>query len=277
MRHYDIDDLGNRDPGAVARFCALVRRTLIPYHQADVRGLDRVPDGAALYVGNHNASIYTPDTYIFCVEAFTQRGMDGLPYGLMHEWLLDRPVINQVLSPLGAVRASHENADRILARGQKVLVYPGGDVEAMRTYRDRYRVSFDGRRGFVRLALRNRVPMVPVVTCGAHASIVILRTNRDLASRLGLDRSVRLKVLPLMLVLPWGLTVGPPMPFVPFPSQITISVLDPVVPARSGPEAAADDSYVAELANHIEAEMQTTMDALAAERRGRGWLGRRRG
>lgn len=275
VRHYDIDDLGNRDPVAVERFCALVRRTLIPYHRAVVRRLDHIPDGAALYVANHNASIYTPDTYIFCVEAFGQLGMDALPYGLMHEWLLDRPVINQILSPLGAVRASHANADRILSRGQKVLVYPGGDVEAMRSYRDRYRVNFDGRRGFVRLALKNRVPMVPVVTCGAHASILILRTNGDLARKLGLDRRVRLKVLPLMLVVPWGLTVGPPMPFLPFPSQITTEVLEPVVPARTGPDAAADEDYVASLAIEVEARMQATMDRLAAERRGRGWLGRR--
>ncbi len=275
VRHYDIDDLGNRDPVAIDRFCALVRRTLIPYHQADVRGLDRIPAGPALYVANHNASIYTPDTYIFCVQAYGARGMDALPYGLMHEWLLDWPVINQILSPLGAVRASHDNAERIFARGQKVLVYPGGDVEAMRTYRDRYRVDFDGRRGFVKLALRNRVPMVPVVTCGAHASILILRTNADVARKLGLDRKIRLKVLPLMLVVPWGLTVGPPMPFLPFPSQITTQVLAPIEPERTGPEAASDEAYVAELATRVETQMQATMDRLADERHGRGWLGRR--
>lgn len=275
VRHYDIDDLSNRDPVVIDRFCALVRRTLIPYHQADVRGLDRIPRGPALYVANHNASIYTPDTYIFCAEAYGARGIDALPYGLMHEWLLEWPVINQILSPLGAVRASHANADRIFARGQKVLVYPGGDVEAMRTYRDRYRVDFDGRRGFVRLALRNRVPMVPVVTCGAHQSILILRSNADVARKLGLDRRIRLKVLPLMLVVPWGLTVGPPMPFLPFPSQITTQVLEPIVPDRMGSQAAADEAYVEALATKVQTKMQETMDRLADERRRRGWWGRR--
>lgn len=275
LRPYDIDDLSNRDPDAVARFCALIRRTLIPYHQAEVRGLDGIPEGPALYVGNHNASIYTPDTYIFAVEACLQRGMGALPYALMHEWWLERPVINQILSPLGAVRASHDNADRIFAGGHKVLVYPGGDVEAMRTYRERHRVNFDGRRGFVRLALRNRVPIIPVVSCGAHESVVILRTNRDLLRRLGLDRKLRLNVLPLLVALPWGLTVGPPMPIVPFPSQITVEVGAAIVPERTGPEAAEDDAYVSMWAERIEREMQATMDRLAAERAARGVWGRK--
>ncbi|MEZ4438430.1 MAG: 1-acyl-sn-glycerol-3-phosphate acyltransferase [Polyangiaceae bacterium] len=265
VRFRDADDLDNRDEEAVALFARVVASTLERYHRAEVRGVERIPKGAALYVGNHNSFAYTPDTYLFSLAAYRAHGLEAVPHGLAHGVLIGWPFVNQILTPLGAVRASHDNGERLLRAGKKVLVYPGGDVDSLRTYRDRHRLVFDGRRGYVRLALRCEVPIVPVVAAGAHRSILVLHDGRFIADAFDLGRRLRAKVWPIMLSVPWGLTVGPVFPFLPLPFKILIEILEPIHFARRGPEAADDDAYVAECATLVETRMQATLTRLSAE------------
>jgi 1-acyl-sn-glycerol-3-phosphate acyltransferase len=263
LRFYDIDSLDNRDEGWIEWAASVVERTLVPYHRAEVSGVERIPAGGALYVANHNSFTYTPDTYIFALAALRHHGMEAVPYGLAHEVIFSVPPVNQVLAPLGAVRASQRNGERLLRAGRKVLVYPGGDYDALRPFRHRHRVVFGGRKGYVRLALRSEVPIVPVVTAGAHGTFVILDDLRWLARAIGAARFLRVKVWPLTLSFPWGLTLGPPPPWVPFPTKILVEVLEPVTFARSGAAAAADEAYVDRCAALVEERMQTTLDRLA--------------
>ena len=264
MKWYDLDDPSNRDPKRIERWmflAPLVKR----YFRAEVRGLERIPSGAALYVGNHNGGLVIPDTFIFCGAVLQKRGIEDLPYGLGHEVAFKLPVIHQVFAPLGALRASHEAAARVFSRGAKALVYPGGDLDAMRPYRHRHRIVFGGRRGYIRLALRHDVPIVPVVAAGAHGVFVVIDDLRWLARLLGADRWLRVKVWPLSLSIPWGLTLGPPPLFIPLPRHIIVESLAPIRFERSGDEAAADEAYVAACAARVEAEMQEALTRLAAE------------
>jgi len=266
MRRYDIDSLDNRDEASIARLFGLVDRVLRPYFRGEVRGLERVPPGAALYVGNHNAGLMTPDTFLLGAALYRRFGVDALPYGLAHEVAISLPVVHQIIVPLGAVRASHENAHRLFARGAKALVYPGGDVDAMRPYRDRNRVVFGGRTGYIRLALREGVPIVPVVAAGAHSTFVILDDGRWLAKLLAADRLLRVKVWPITLCLPWGVVVGPGLFYLPWPTRILIEVLEPIRFERSGEAAAADEAYVRACADRVEGAMQQALERLARER-----------
>lgn len=275
MKRYDIDRIDNRTPETVERFVALFEPGLWSYFRPVVRGLERIPDGAALYVGNHSAGLLTPDTFIFGIALYRRLGLAAVPFGLGHEVAIRLPGIHQLLVPLGAVRASHENAHRLFAAGRKVVVYPGSDYDSFRRFSDRHKVVFGPRRGYVRLALRAGVPIVPVVTAGSHSTFVVLGrldgAFRGLRSRLGIDRLLRLKVWPVTLSLPWGLTIGPTPPHLPLPTRIFIEALDPIRFERCGEEAAADPAYV-EVCHHRVLElMQSAMSRLAAERRGLGW------
>lgn len=264
---YDIDALDNRDPELIERAFRLFARPLERYFRAHVRGLERIPPGAALYVGNHSSGLLTPDSFLFGAALYRRFGLRECPYGLAHEVAMRLPVAHQLIMPLGAVRASHENARRLFARGDKVLVYPGGDVDSMRPYRERNRVVFDGRRGYLRLALREGVPLIPVVSAGAHGTLLILDDLRPLARLLGLDRLLRAKVWPLTLSVPWGLTLGPPLVYLPLPVKIWIEVLEPIRFARVGEAAAADERYLSECAALVEGRMQAALERLDAERR----------
>jgi len=267
MPLYDIDRLDNRDPKKIDRFATFVERTLARYHRSEVRHIERVPSGGALYVGNHNAGVYTPDTFIFGAAVYRAHGVDAVPFGLGHEVILQLPLFNQLLAPLGAVRASHENGERVLRAGKKALVYPGSDYDAMRPYRLRDRVIFDERRGYMRLALKTGVPIVPIVAAGAHSAIVVIDDLRWLAKLIGADRYLRLKVWPLVLTFPWGLTLGPPPPFIPFPSRIVIEVLEPMTFDRVGEQAAADAAYVDACSERVRLAMQAVLTRLTAERK----------
>src|SRR5213075_118597 len=114
---------------------------------------------------------------------------------------------------------------RALSTGAALLVYPGGDYEVHRPTWDRHVVDFDGRKGFIRLALEQDVPIVPVVSVGGQETALFLTRGEGLARLLGLDRMFRLKVLPISIALPWGLNVGDMLGHVPLPSKIIVEAL----------------------------------------------------
>jgi 1-acyl-sn-glycerol-3-phosphate acyltransferase len=125
------------------------------------------------------------------------------------------------------------------------------------------RVDFDRRKGFLRLALEQNVPVVPVVAIGGQETALFLSRGERLARTLRLDRMFRLKVLPISIALPWGLNVGDMMGHIPLPAKITVETLAPIdLRAEFGPDPDLDEVY-----DHLVSLMQDTLDALAAERR----------
>ena len=90
---------------------------------------------------------------------------------------------------------------------------------------------------------------------------------RWLARLLSLEKLFRLKVWPLTLSIPWGITIGPPPLYIPIPVKILIEISEPIRFGRDGHEAAGDEDYVVECATLVETGMQKTLDRLTAERR----------
>jgi hypothetical protein len=104
---------------------------------------------------------------------------------------------------------------------------------------------------------------VPVVTIGGQETALFLSRGDWLARLLRLDRTLRLKVLPILIAPPWGLSVGDFLPRVPLPAKMTTEVL-PAIDLREqfGAEPDVDEVYA-----HVTRLMQETLDSLAAERR----------
>ena len=233
------------------------------YFRADVRGLNRIPaDGPVLLVGNHSGGNMTPDTHVFTLAFTTYFGVERRFFQLAHNLVLAMPGLG-MLRKYGTVAASPGNADKALDTGAALLVYPGGDYEVHRPTWDSAKVDFGGRKGFIRLALRKDVPIVPVVSIGGQETALFLSRGERLARLLGLDRLLRLKVLPISLALPWGLNVGDMLGHFPLPAKITTQVLDPIdLREEFGADPDLDEVY-----EDIVGRMQTTLDALAQERR----------
>lgn len=267
---YDINCLENRDPVWFARFFTALEPVLRLYFKPVVRGVGRVPSGGGVYVGNHSGGLMTVDTFVLASALWRRYGVDELPLPLTHETVMKLPGFNQLLAPLGCVCANAENAHRILASGHKVLVYPGGDLDTHRPYRDRNAIHFGPRRGYLRLILREDVPLIPVISAGSHAMFRVLTDGQHLAHWLALDKLLRLKVCPISLCLPYGVMVGT-WPYIPAPTRIFIQIMEPIEFPRYGTAAAQDDAYVEECHIRVHAAMEAQLRRLAAERDAAGW------
>lgn len=271
---FDGDRIDNRNEKLINALLRVTPRLVQRYHRAKIGGIGRIPRGPALYVGNHNAGFYTPDTWIFVQAAYRAHGLGAVPYGLTHEMDLAVPPLNWLLAPLGSIRATHGNAKKAFDAGHKVLVYPGGDVDTMRPFRHRNRIVFGGRTGYIRLALSARVPIVPIVAAGAHSTWIVIDDMRWLARAIRADKLLRTEVWPLILSFPLGLTLFPLPPYLPFPSKILMEVLEPVSFAPNGPEAAGDPDYVRQCADRVETSMQDCLTMLAEKRKENSLPGR---
>jgi len=203
------------------------------------------------------------------LEIVRRRGIEQPAYALGYDLLFGLPVVGRFLRRIGAVPAAGGEARRALGQGALLLVYPGGDHEACRPWTARNKVDFGGHRGFVRLALESGVPVVPVVTHGAHDAVVVVARGEHLAHLLGLDR-LRIKVLPFVLS-PLGVS---PVLTVPMPSAVTIEFLEPIDWSGYGTDACRDEAVVARCYEELTATMQAALDRLHAEHPhpvARGW------
>jgi 1-acyl-sn-glycerol-3-phosphate acyltransferase len=263
QRRIPTADLDERDPDYIRENLPRLWLAASLYFRGEVRGLGNIPEeGPVLMVGNHSGGNLTPDTGIFTLAFSTYFGVERPMYQLAHNLVLSWPGLS-FLRKFGTVAASPENLEAALESGAALLVYPGGDWEVHRPIWDRNRIDFDGRKGWIRQALEYGVPIVPVISIGGQETSLFLLRGDRLARALGLDRLLRLKVLPISLALPWGLNVGDFLGHIPLPAKITVEVLPPIdLEAEFGPDPDVDEIY-----DHITRLMQETLSALAAERR----------
>ena len=258
------DALSARDPDFIRawhpRLAALFHR----YHRVTVTGLERVPPGRALVVGNHNGGTSTPDTVALLLAWWERFGADAPAYGLAHDLGFHVPLLGSLLRRIGAIPASQGTAFAALESEAKVLVYPGGDLDAYKPSSRRHEVVFGPRRGFVRLALRARAPIVPVVSLGAHEGFYVFTDGAAFARASGLKRRTRMEVLPVIAGLPWGLWVGP-IPSLPPPLRMKLRVLPPIAWPALDAAAADDDATVERCFEEVRAAMQSELDAMVRE------------
>jgi 1-acyl-sn-glycerol-3-phosphate acyltransferase len=258
-----VADMDARDPDYIRDNLPFTWLLASLWHRADVRGLDNIPaDGPVLLVGNHSGGNVPPDTFVFTLAFTSFFGVERRFYQLAHNLVVSLPFPGAILRKWGTIAASRENARKVLARGDALLVYPGGDYEVFRPSWERNKVDFGGRKGFLRLAIEEKVPLVPVVSIGGQESALFLSRGEWLAKLLRLDTTFRLKSLPISLALPWGLNISDLAGHLPLPTKITIQVLEAIDPQ----ERYGDDPDIDKVYDDVIGQMQDALDKLAAER-----------
>ena len=249
------------------RLVAPLVELLNHYFRGEVDGLDNLPEGEALLVANHNAGITSMETFLFGLRYYRHTGGRELIRFLGHHMMARLPVLGNFLIQVGMIRASHAAADRALQAGCKVMVLPGGNYEAFRPYRQRHRVDFGGHVGYVRLALRNRVPVVPVLCLGGHETLYVVFRGERLARLTGVKRFLRSDSFPLFFALPWGVALGPIF-HLPLPAKLEVEVGEPLDLHEhldgGDPE---DPQVLARLSALVQDRIQQMMNARAGRRR----------
>ncbi|MBT8495389.1 MAG: acyltransferase family protein, partial [Deltaproteobacteria bacterium] len=219
MRHRSavIDDYG-RDPAFVNRLAPYLELLFSRYFRASVKGLSNVPEqGGAILVVNHSGAL-PYDTLLLTHLIRTRLGQKRQLRALIEDFLFHAPYVGVVLNRLGAVRACPENAQRLLSDGNLVAVFPEGIKGPSKLYKDRYKLQRFGRGGFVKLALRAGVPIIPVAIVGAEETHPVLGRMTRLTRTLGLE------YLPVTPTFPW---LGP-LGLLPLPSKWSVSFGEPI-------------------------------------------------
>ncbi len=216
-RQSDVDEWGRSEHTR-----QLARRLYEPLYKSWFRveweGLEKVPtDGGALLVANHAGAIPSDAPVIMHgIEQELQRPV----YGLADNIFRAAPVVGTLWARAGGVAAHPENAYRLLREQQQlVLVFPEGTKGPGKLYSERYQLRRFGRGGFVEIAMRAGVPVIPIAVMGAEESMPIVYKNNFLARTFGLP------YVPLTANM---LLLGPLGLIGYFPAKFKLRVLDPV-------------------------------------------------
>lgn len=249
-----------------------------------IRGLEHLPArGPYLLVANHSAGLGLAELSSFAALYLREVGPERPLAGFAHPRAFGMWPTSVIHPALGVVPSTYAAAEATLAMGVPLLVLPGGDHETMRPITQADRVDLGGRVGFLRIARRAGVPIVPLGIRGSHYTAPILWRSKLLATLLVLPRwvfgvkrwglsllavlgAVGLAMLPLSvplrLVLMW-LWLGSPLVFLPIvPWRVRFAVGAPLdLTWSERPEA--EDAEVARALPQVQAELQRLVDGLA--------------
>ncbi len=195
------------------------------YWRVTVEGAALVPSGPCLLIANHSGALPIDGPMLHSALRRERPELHDARW-LVEDQIFHAPFLGALVNRLGAVRANPENALRLLERGHPVIVFPEGVHGLAKPFSERYQLKRFGRGGFVKLAVRSGVPIVPVAVVGAEESMPVLA-----------------RLPGAVLGLPWLPLTVPPLPsrwFVRFGSPIDLS---------DAPESAGDDLSWVQRAN----------------------------
>ncbi|NNB93156.1 acyltransferase family protein [Corallococcus exiguus] len=239
-----LDDYG-KDEGLVESLQPVLDFLYEQYWRVSVEGVDGVPRGASILVANHSGAL--PYDGLVMAQALLRERPDLLETRwLVEDQVFHAPMLGTLFNRLGAVRASPENALRLLDEHRPLVVFPEGYQGASKPFAERYRLKRFGRGGFVKLALRTGAPIVPVAIVGAE------------------------ETSPLLGRLPGGFLGFPSLPLTapgPLPAKWTIRFGEPLTMEGLSPEDADDLGEVQRLTERTRESIQGMLQALLRERR----------
>src|SRR5690349_8031935 len=227
-------------------------------------GWENLPDPPVLLVGIHSGAPFVWDAWTVGMQWWRRFGPERPLHGTAHDALMAIPGIGRYFRAMGVLPAAPDAIATALAEGRDVALWPGGEVDSLRPWTERDRAILAGRKGFVKMAIRAGVPIVPIATVGgADAMPVLIRGDR-LSRMLRLDKLLRLKVFPVAISLPWGIAPAA-LPQFPLPAKIRTRFMPPVE-LDHDPERAEDEEYVDAKYREVQDSIQRGMDALARKR-----------
>jgi 1-acyl-sn-glycerol-3-phosphate acyltransferase len=261
VRRSDVDEWGRSE-----KMRSLARAAYDPIYskwfRAEWEGLEKIPlDGGALLVANHAGAVPSDAPVIM-------HGIEkelGRPvYGLADYFFRQVPVVGTLWSRLGGVAAHPDNAVRLLRdQGQLVLVFPEGEKGPSKSYKDRYHLRRFGRGGFVEIAMRAGVPVIPIAVVGAEESMPILARMPTIARAIG---------VPYLPITANMVALGPLGALAYFPAKFKLRVLDPITFDVPMGQAKYSRSRVMEASEAIRESIQLALYDMLRRRRS-VWFG----
>ena len=219
------------------------------YWRVQAVGVNNVPEeGGALLIAN-SSGLFPWDSLMVMTAVQKEHDVPRLVRGLYASWMSPLPFASDFFNKTGMVMGVTDNARRLLAEGEPVLVFPEASKPTGKLFKDRYRVEPFGKSALVNLAVRANTPIVPVAIVGAEEAYPIVAQSTKLGRPLGLP------YFPFTLTWPWTGLFG----LLPLPSKWTVEFGAPITPDEWPPDAAYDADAVEELTETVRRRIQAML------------------
>lgn len=243
------DPKGHKKPQRWKPNRALVRaastiggRVTDAYFNTRVEGAEHIPrKGGAIIVANHGFLAGEGPILHSAIVRKTGR----VPRIIGAHFLWRFPAAALALGRAGVVKGDRDVAHSLLEKGEILMIYPGGVREAAKGPDDRERLFWEGRTGFIKVALRAGVPVVPAAILGADDMFWRSESRLDIIGELTGDPDA---AMPLFMGL------GP----LPLPVNLKVRFAPPVL-MEGGEDAAEDDELVQSLQDKVRLQVETLL------------------
>jgi 1-acyl-sn-glycerol-3-phosphate acyltransferase len=262
-----LEGLNGPDPRVMDGQSPIWNRLMDYYFRLEIDGWENIPEEPSLLIGVHSGGPLTMDAWTVALSWWRHFGESRKLHGTAHDVLMGAPLLGEYFRRMGAIAPTRENIQAAFDKGDDVILWPGGEVDAYRSWTKRDTAVLGGRKGFVRLAIRSGVPIVPIATVGGHDTLFVLSEGRGLAKLLKLKERMRSDVAPITFSVPFGITLHlTPFQHIPLPAKIRTRFLEPIY-FENDADLADDEEYVSNAYDAIEGAIQKGMNELAKKRK----------
>lgn len=256
LESHPIDEFG-MDPNLVWYLRPFFEFLYYHYFRVDTVGVKNIPsDKPAIIVSNHAGSI-PYDGVMINLAVYNEHPKKRPVRFLVHDFAFKLPLIGSFVERAGGVRASPENAQKLLAHNQLILAFPEGIKGIGKPYEQRYKLQKFGSGGFVRLAIKSGVPIIPTAVIGSEEIHPIVFASEEIARPLGVP------FFPLTPTFPW---LGP-LGLIPLPTKWRIVFGKPISFRKYKKSDADNDRLVGRITEDVRSKVQTMINAALKKRK----------
>jgi 1-acyl-sn-glycerol-3-phosphate acyltransferase len=217
LNEYGYDPFG-LDPEIGKQSAAAAALIYHYYFRVQTRGIERVPPGRVLLIGNHAGNTLPMDGGMLALSMLIEAEPPRMCRGMAEFYLPRIPWFSEMIHRAGAVVGTPENCIQLLEREEAIMVFPEGHRGFIKPYSKRYQLQRFGT-GFVRLALQTHTPIVPVGIVGSEEQ------SPGLVDATALGKLIGAPAFPITLTFPLLGVLG----FVPLPVKYHLHFGEPIL------------------------------------------------
>lgn len=222
------------------------------YFRVATRGIENVPEGRVLLIGNHAGNTFAWDGAMLGMAMFLEAEPPRIVRGMAEYYLPTIPFFNVFMIRSGSIVGTPHNCVQLLEQDEAIMVFPEGERGFVKTYRQRYELQRFGL-GFMRLALETRTPIVPVGVVGGEEQSPGLANVRRIGGLIGSP------AFPITITFPW---LGP-AGFIPLPVKFRLHF---GAPMHFEGDPAEDDASVEKKVEQVKDALRGLIGEARAER-----------
>lgn len=240
-------DRWGTSPADLKRALSIARWLYRHYFRVQAEGLDNVPVGRCLLIGNHSGQL-AYDGALVAAAMILDAEPPRFVRAMIERFFATAPFASILMQRMGQQIGVPQNCRRLLEDDEIVMVFPEGHRGGGKVFRDRYELFRFGT-GFLRLALTTRSPIVPFGFVGGEEMCPSLSRMEPLARMIGAP------------YVPLSPTLVP----LPLPAKCYLTLGEPLRFEGDGHEA---DGVVRPMVERVEAEVRRLIDHGLEKRRG---------